>query len=160
MTEIIAKRRNSVLVGFIAGLVFFVGFIIVFLIVMIGALGAETTGDSGSGGLVVAVFAVIFVPVIGIMVWQIVRFKKTPKTPIVYENGKLNIGNWLECSPSEIETVTYQQARGGRRGGYTYRWGKLTVNVRGQKITYDFIEDVVAVHDRLIALMMESKAQK
>ena len=157
--EVIAKRKDDVVIGFALGLGFLAVSFVVFLI-CIKLVGKSSPGNSSNVLVTLLMVCVLFVPIIGILIWRIVKFQKTPKVPIVFENGKINFRNWFECAPAEIESVNYQQARGGKYGRYTYQWGKLTVNAKGQKITYDYIEDVVAVHDRLIALMMESRERK
>ena len=156
--EVVARRKNSVVIGFSVGLGFLVVFFVGILIYMSKILGLSTFAENSMTFWVVFFMqCVLFLPIIGIFIWKIRKFQKTPRTPIVLENGKVCFANWFECQASEIENVTYQQARGGKYGWYAYQWGKLTVNVRGQKITYDFIDDVVAVHDRLLKLMLKDR---
>ena len=159
--EIIARRKDSLFTSWIiAAAVVGLGF--VFLLAYIARLtGFGSSWESVAVWLFsIAIFGVVLALPLGISIWQIKKFKETPSIPIVYENGKVRFVNHFECAPEEIQNVTYRQARGGKYGWYTYSWGRLTVHVRGRDITYYFIEDVVAVHDRLLKLMLQARESK
>ena len=156
--EIIARRKESVFKGFVIGLVVICIALAWILIYISRLLGMGTSFENVPVLLLgIFIFGAVFAFPVGILIWQIKKFRGTPQTPIVLENGKIRFANHFECSISEIQNVTYRQARGGRYGWYSYSWGRITVNVRGRDITYDFIENVVAVYDRLLALMLRAK---
>ena len=157
MKEVIARRKDSLFTFFVVLLTIIIVFLGGSLIHMLRLLGIGMSFEKVIALLLaVVVYGLIFAPLIGILIWQIKKFRKTPPTPIVLENEKISFANHFECSILEIQNVTYRQARGGR-WRYVFAWGRLTVNVRGRDITYDFIENVVAAHDRLLALMLRAR---
>ena len=146
MEEIIARRKGGLLPLYI-GVIIFAAVLGIFAIVEL-ILG-------GSWELCVFML-VCMLSVVGVGIWVLVGFVRTPKIAITYDSNKDKIcfSGILVCSPSEIVSVRYECVRARL---ITYRWGKIIVKVAGREIKYNYIADVADVHDRLLQLMLEAK---
>ena len=143
--EVVAQRKTSLAVGFIAiivmGVIFLVG----------GIVWGLIEGESGSGIILVGVIAGIGFIIIGVV--QTVLFYRVPKEAIVLKDDMLYIGKNIVCSPVE---VTHCKITITRRNGIADRWGKLSLRINdGKEIHINYIDRIKEVQERLGELKAE-----
>ena len=145
--EVIAKKAYRMdldlwFMGFFSVL-FGVFFIMQALAIYLCVVKEEVNGII-SGFIFAPIFLIIFL-VFGI---ELVSYQKTPKEIFTYD------GEYIICSkgsflPSKIDYVVIKPAK-GRYGELS--WGKITLWVGSKVITYNYIERVKKVYNRLMAL--------
>lgn len=142
MKEVIAKRKGGLFllygICFLAGVL---GFVRSF------KANADDNSRYGKFGLTVIGLVLIVCSLI-----ICIRYLCTPREVITYDGNKLTMGK-VEFLPTQITNVTYRRAHARN---VQYRWGKITVHICGQQITYNFVADVEEVHNRLISFMREA----
>ena len=143
MEEIIARRKG----GLLAIRLFCAVIIAVFAIGIV--IGAVTSGE-----IYLIIPAGIFFALFGVLIYMVIHVQKIPAVLITYNQGKLYFADGLECTPHELTNVTYKRV--ASRGIY-YSWGTLNVTVNGTEHKYQYMADVVDVHDRLLELMLEAR---
>ena len=95
---------------------------------------------------------------VGFLVTGIVMVRKLRNLPqrILREGNMIDFDKGIICTADKIEDVTYQEykTRSSSRPRimHKYSYGTLTVYVDGKVLTYEFIANVKAAHDRLIQL--------
>ena len=138
--EVIARRTGGVRPMYLISTILGVAILIVAAFFLGKDEDAFTWGMLVVAGLLVAVLGAVY-------------FVKTMKTPdVICEREGENIlflGNTIP-----LKDIINVRCRAHHRYG-TYGWGKLMVDYAGGSIGSDFVADVEAVHDRLIALMRE-----
>lgn len=143
MEEVIAKRKNSLGIGFISMSVIGV------------VLGAVCLGIGITQDLLGAIVLGLSVGLIftGVGVWMAVKFYKSPKNIIVYRDGVLTLGDKATCSPLDIAGCKIIVTR---RNGVVDRWGKVEITLNdGRKYTLDYVDYVESVQQRLSELKEE-----
>lgn len=148
--EVIARRTGAARPMYFCAALFGVALLIVSVLFM-GQADGET-GQSVTWGLLIV--AGVLVAVLGT-----VYFVKAMKTPdvICEREGDHILFLGKNIPLKDILNVRCRRAH-SRYGDYG--WGKLTVDYAGGSIGSDFVADVEAVHDRLIALMREAAEGK
>ena len=148
MREVIARRKEGLITIYVISIVLGV------LCLLISAIFLMLRPSSSVFACLLALF-IVGIVLIPVCVVYIVRISNTPEEIIVYENGVLHFPN-CTCRLSEIRNVEYRFARGRR---LSYSWGNITIILEDRALKFDFVADVVDVHNRLIQLMLESKGR-
>ena len=146
MREVIARRKDGLLTVYAMTAVVGIFCMLISAIIML----LYPSKSLHAGLISLFILGILFIPV---SVVYIVKICKTPEEIIAYEKGVLYFPD-CTCSASEIKNVVYRCARGRY---YSYHWGKIIIALEDRALKYDFVADVVDVHNRLIQLMMEAK---
>lgn len=145
MEEIIARRKGGLLVIQLC-------FLVITAVFAIGiAIGSVTSGE-----IYLIIAAVVFFALFGLLLYRIIQVQKIPAVLITYNQGKLYFADGLECTPHELTNVTYKRTASR---GIQYSWGSIRVVVNGETHKFEYVADVVDVHDRLLELMLEAREQ-
>ncbi|MDE6504493.1 MAG: hypothetical protein K2L42_01325 [Clostridia bacterium] len=143
MEEVIARRKNSLGVGYISAAV--IGFALCAFGVGIGI------AQDLIGAIVIGLAVGLLIAAVG--VWQAVIFYKSPKNIITYRDGILQLGNKAACSPLDVSGCKIIVTR---RNGVVDRWGKVEITLTdGRKFVLNYVDYVEAVQQRLGSLKAE-----
>ena len=144
--EVIARRKG----GLVA--LYTVVLLVCALLFGIGAWATATAEDTVPFLVGLQIFFGLLL--VGICLWVIIGYIRTPEVAVCYEGGNLHFAGKYTCSPSEVTSVNYKRATAR---GITYRWGKLYVTAGGRTYTYNYIADVEYAHDCILQLMLEAR---
>lgn len=155
LPEVIARKAQ----GYFAALVFSLGFGV--FMAFFGAIIVAVGIVKGGNVPMYLVGAVMFFGGIGLIVYSAISIKKIRSIPQVVISREGETVNFFvtkkvsfSCKVNEITNVSYYQAYGK---GQTRPWGTLVVYFGEKELPLVYIKDVVAAHNRLFALMLESK---
>lgn len=144
MEEVVAKRHNAALAGYI--IVLIIGLALLILGCIVGAQADEP------GALVICL--IVGVLIIGMGVYSLVRFFMVPSNAIVYKDGVLYLPRKVTCRPEEIEKVFIKVFRS--RYGVISHYGKMEITVGGKVYKYNNIAQIKRAQERLLQLNKEA----
>lgn len=144
-TEIIARRKDGIIWMYVFTLV-----ISLIAIIFPGFLIGGKKGSSITGVFLIVIGVICLI----ISVVVLIGIIRTPADIITRKDEFLCFPDGSSCNLSEIKQVNYRRASAR---GLQYKWGKIIIVLNDRTIIYNYVADVVQVHNRLIELMLKSK---
>lgn len=144
MEEVVAKRHNAALAGYI--IVVIIGLAMLILGCIVGVQMDE------AGALVICIIVGVLITAMG--VYSLVKFFMVPSDAIVYRDGVLYLPRNVTCRPEELERVFVKVFRS--RYGAVSHYGKMEITVNGKVYKYNNIAQIKRAQDRLLALNKEA----
>ena len=145
---VIARKKGSLKGAYITILVLGLSFILIALVDFIissilGLIGTITAVFMLIAGITLVIFSVVY----------LIKISKVPEIIIIYENGELRFPDG-SCNITELKKVEYRQAHGRY---HLAEWGKIILTLNDRTVEYDYVANVVQVHNVIIQLMLASR---